>query len=214
MRSSGWARLERAGLCEEFDELGPDAATLCGGWTTRDLAAHLVVRESRPDASLGIVLKPMHAWTERVQREAAQRPWPELIAAVRNGPPVLSAFRLPGSESLFNLSEFFVHHEDVRRAQDGWAARDLDPEFADALWENLRRRAIPLFRRARVGVQLRRTDGRGGQCLAHPGSPQAVVSGPAAELMLYAFGRTGHALVSIEGDPAARAALSGTDLSL
>ncbi len=39
---------ERAELCDLFDELGPDAPTLCGDWTTADLAAHLVVRERNP----------------------------------------------------------------------------------------------------------------------------------------------------------------------
>jgi uncharacterized protein (TIGR03083 family) len=44
------ARAERAALCDLFDEVGPDAPTLCAGWTTRDLAAHLVIRERRADA--------------------------------------------------------------------------------------------------------------------------------------------------------------------
>ena len=39
---------ERAQVCLRFDELGPDAPTLCEGWTTFDLAAHLVVRERNP----------------------------------------------------------------------------------------------------------------------------------------------------------------------
>jgi hypothetical protein len=34
---------ERQQLCELFVELGPDAPTLLEPWSTRDLAAHLVV---------------------------------------------------------------------------------------------------------------------------------------------------------------------------
>jgi hypothetical protein len=30
-------------LCDLFEELGPDAPTLLGAWTTRDLAAHVVL---------------------------------------------------------------------------------------------------------------------------------------------------------------------------
>jgi hypothetical protein len=36
---------ERAPLCDLLDELGPQAPTLLDRWTTRDLAAHLVLRE-------------------------------------------------------------------------------------------------------------------------------------------------------------------------
>ncbi len=36
---------EREELCDLFLELGPEAATLCEGWTSTDLAAHLVLQE-------------------------------------------------------------------------------------------------------------------------------------------------------------------------
>src|SRR6476659_7483831 len=42
------ARTERAALADLLDQLGPDEPTLCGDWTTRDLAAHLTVRALRP----------------------------------------------------------------------------------------------------------------------------------------------------------------------
>ena len=32
----------------------------------------------------------------------------------------LTPYRLPGVERLTNLLEYFVHHEDLRRAQPGW----------------------------------------------------------------------------------------------
>ena len=38
--------LERRQLCELFIELGPDAPSLLGPWSTRDLAAHLVLRST------------------------------------------------------------------------------------------------------------------------------------------------------------------------
>ena len=52
---------ERAALCDLLDELGPDQPTLCEGWQTRDLAAHLVVREHRLDAAPGILLPAIAA---------------------------------------------------------------------------------------------------------------------------------------------------------
>ena len=36
------AQRERRALVETMRTVGPDAPTLCGDWTTRDLAAHLV----------------------------------------------------------------------------------------------------------------------------------------------------------------------------
>nr|BFE88977.1 hypothetical protein GCM10020093_115780 [Planobispora longispora] len=53
-----YARAERAALSDLFARLGPDAPTLCEGWTTFDLAAHLVLRERRLDAAPGIALSP------------------------------------------------------------------------------------------------------------------------------------------------------------
>ncbi len=61
------AQLERQTLSQLFDQLGPDAPTLCSGWTTLDLAAHLVVRERRPDSGPGLVWPPMAGYTDRVR---------------------------------------------------------------------------------------------------------------------------------------------------
>ena len=47
---------ERAALCDTLEKYGPDAPTLCAGWLTLDLAAHLVAREARSDAAIGLVL--------------------------------------------------------------------------------------------------------------------------------------------------------------
>ncbi|MFM7872077.1 MAG: maleylpyruvate isomerase N-terminal domain-containing protein, partial [Actinomycetota bacterium] len=51
------ARTERDLICDLFTNFGPDAPTLCAGWTTRDLAAHIAVRERRPDAAAGILIE-------------------------------------------------------------------------------------------------------------------------------------------------------------
>lgn len=56
---TAFARSERLALCETLRAVGPDAPTLCEGWLTRDLAAHLVLRESRPDAAPGIVVSAL-----------------------------------------------------------------------------------------------------------------------------------------------------------
>ena len=214
MTETSWAKSQRRELCDLFEVVGPDAPTLCGNWTTRDLAAHLIVRESRPEASAGIVLKPLAGWGERVRLQTSHRAWPDLINKVRSGPPVFSGFALPGVDSRLNLTEYFIHLEDVRRAQPTWVPRELDPKLSEALWKTLKARAIGFYRKARVGVRLQRTDADGGGALAHPGSPGVVISGPAQELLLYTFGRKGHAKVAIDGPPEVVAKFATTNLSI
>src|SRR6266496_1286185 len=130
---------ERAALCDLFEELGPDEPTLCEGWRTRDLAAHLVVRERRPDAAAGIMLKPFAGYTRHVQDGYAGKPWAELVELVRSGPPALSPTRIPAVDRLVNSVELFIHHEDVRRAQPSWQPRDPDPERDAVTWAAVKR---------------------------------------------------------------------------
>jgi len=213
MSASQHARRERLELAELMLTTGPDAPTLCEGWTTRDLAAHLVVRESRPDAGVGIVLPPMAGWTARVQRAVASQPYPELVRKVRTGPPTLSVFSLPGMEGQANLVEYVVHHEDVLRAQPGWEPRDLPPDLSDALWGRLRQMARLMYRRVPVGVTLVRTDGAGGTVVATAGSPMVTLTGPALELLLRSYGRRAVRL-DVDGDPEAVAAFESARIAL
>jgi uncharacterized protein (TIGR03085 family) len=203
------ARDERAALCALLDETGPQAPTLCEGWTTLDLAAHLVLREHRPDAAAGLVIGPLAGYTRRVQRMMAeQTPFTDLVATIRNGPPQLSPFRLPALDERTNLVEFFVHHEDVRRGAPGWAERKISPALSEALWQQLHNARFHL-RHAPVGVEFARDD-----VSADPGeervritakarTPVVTVIGSPAELTLWALGRTGAAQVRLDGTGAA-----------
>src|SRR4051794_21442907 len=134
---TAFARSERQALCDTLQSAGPDAPTLDEGWSARDLAAHLVLRETRPDASVGIVVAPLSGWTRRVQSGIAHEPWPRLVDRLRSGPPRWSPSALPGVDERLNLLEFVVHHEDVRRAVPGWQPRALSAELQDALWARL-----------------------------------------------------------------------------
>src|SRR5215208_3763328 len=96
------ARAERLALCALFLQLGPDAPTLLDDWTTRDLAAHLVVRERRPDAAAGIVMPVLARHAERVRVQERERPWPELVALVREGPPVWNPMRVGRVDTIAN----------------------------------------------------------------------------------------------------------------
>jgi len=190
---------------------------LCEGWTTLDLAAHLVLREHRPDAGLGLLGGPLAAHTRAAQRRLAQRtPYPRLVQMIRNGPPRLSLFGLPGADERANTVEYFVHHEDVRRAQPDWEPRKLDQGLTEALWSRLGMARFVL-RKAPVGVELARDDrpepaGPGGprvRITARARTPVVTVTGAPAELTMWVLGRTAAARVRLDGSEAAVAALSG-----
>ena len=197
MKAVDVARTERQELCDLFLEVGPDAPTLCAGWTTRDLAAHLVVRESRPDAAIGILVKPLAGYADTVQGKVARRPWAELVRDVRTGPPLLSPFRLPGAQGIADPFEFAIHHEDVRRAQPGWSPRTLPVAEQDLLWQRLARAGRLLARTSPVGIALRRSD-TGEMVVAKAGTPSVTLIGEPLELVLRLYGRR-ECVVDVEG---------------
>jgi uncharacterized protein (TIGR03085 family) len=195
------ARAERLALCDLLEELGPDAPTLLPGWTTAEMAAHLLARDVRPDAIPGMVLPQAQGWTERVQRGLRESvPYDEIVRRLRTGPPLLSAGRLPGGWRA-DLHEWFVHHEDVRRGDgsgprpDGAEQRALD----DGVWA-----VLPLFgpilaRRVDATVVLVSEDGR--RRRVRRGAAVVEVHGRPSELLLALFGRRPVAVVHAIGDP-------------
>jgi uncharacterized protein (TIGR03085 family) len=197
---------ERERLCDVFETVGPSAATLLDGWTAHDLAAHLVSRERDLVAGPCIVLPgPFARFAERRRARLAQtRDFGWLVKRIRSGPPP-GFFRIGWVRSFPNLNEFFVHHEDVRRA-NGMEPRVLAPEMDAALWNNVRRGGRHLSRRLRrdVGLELEwaRT---GARVVVRPGEPAARLTGLPGELLLYLFGRTDAAHVEVTGsaDPVA-----------
>jgi uncharacterized protein (TIGR03085 family) len=195
------ARRERAALCDLFLEVGPDEPTLCGEWTTRDLAAHLVMRERRPDGAAGIAMSKLAGYAAKVQAKIAEAEWAELVDSVRTGPPVWSPTRLPAVDALVNTAEFYVHHEDVRRAQSDWSARQLEADLVDALAKMLGRTAKPLTRSSKIGVVLEPSDvGHTSPIVANKSMPSATVRGPVGELVLFVFGRQAHTDVELVGN--------------
>jgi uncharacterized protein (TIGR03085 family) len=189
------ARTERAALADLFREVGPDAPTLCEGWTTRDLAAHLVVRGTRADVAGGIAIRALQGPLRRVQAKVAARPWATLVAAAARRP-----WWSPGPlDGPANGTEYFVHHEDVRRARPGWQPRTLPPESTAALWSAVGLRVRIVLRRTPAHVTVTApgfgsyTGGRGG--------PDVTLSGDPQELLIFLFGRQRHARVSLDGPP-------------
>ncbi|WP_370945234.1 TIGR03085 family metal-binding protein [Amycolatopsis sp. cg5] len=207
----GVARDERRALCDLFEELGPDAPTLCEGWTTRDLAAHLVVREHRIDAAPGIILPALAKHTERVQNDYAQRPWADLVSTIRTGPAWYWPTSFGALDELTNTAEFLVHHEDVRRAQPDWAPRPADTLRDKAAWASVKQSAKMYYRRSGIGVTLRTPAGQ--SVIAHGDGEAVSVLGEPMDLLLYSFGRSAVRL-SFEGTESAIATLQDTSRGL
>jgi uncharacterized protein (TIGR03085 family) len=202
-----YSRDERLALAALLEETGPDAPTLCAGWQTRDMAAHVVVRERRPDAGLGMIGGPLAGYTARVQQGYLGRhTYQELIGIFRSGPPRLSPFAIPGADEAANTVEYFVHHEDVRRGAEGWTERELPPGLSEALWKRLKSSRL-FLRGAPTGVVLARDDSME-RVLAKNGTPSVTVAGTPAELTMWLTGRTGAAHVTYQGTDEAVARLT------
>ncbi|KRB45658.1 MULTISPECIES: TIGR03085 family metal-binding protein [unclassified Terrabacter] len=208
------AQSERLLLCDELDRLGPDQPTMCEGWDTRDLAAHLLVREHRPDLTAGRFIPFLAGHLEKEQGKIAHGDYTALVDRVRRGAPVWNPMAHPKVDEVTNLIEFFVHHEDARRAQPGWEPRELSPQLSGKLWSALKRSSRLMFRKAPTGIVLI-AEGQGRYAAKLPDEHGTVVlRGTPAELVLYAYGRKSVARVEFEGDADDIAALQKTDLGI
>lgn len=204
------AQQERAALVTTMRGVGPEQATLCGDWTTRDLAAHLVVRERRLDAAPGILVPALAGYTARVQGQVtAQNDWNALLDQIASGPPLLSPFKL--LDPFVNVAEMFIHHEDVRRAVSGWEPRELDESTTAALARQVGLMARMTMSKTPGKVSLRTPDGK---TLATVGKgPAVVVTGDPGELLMFISGRS-EAKLEFAGDDDAVSAVRGGDRGL
>ena len=199
------AQRERAALVTTMRGVGPEQPTLCGDWNTRDLAAHLVVRERRLDAAPGILIPKFAGYTERVQNQvSAENDWNVLLDQVASGPPLLSPFKL--LDPFVNVAEMFIHHEDVRRAVSGWEPRELDESTTAALARLVSLMARMLMSKAPAHVTLRTPDGK---TLTSVGKgSEVMVTGDPGELLLFISGRD-EVKVTLTGDDDAVSAVRG-----
>jgi uncharacterized protein (TIGR03085 family) len=166
-----------------------------------------VLRERRPDAAAGILGGPLAGYTARIQNRIRERtPFPDLVEMIRSGPPRLSVMAIPGVDERANAVEFFVHHEDVRRAAADWEPRDITSGESAMLWQRLRTARF-MLRKAPVGVELARDDIETGQGADRPAfritaknaTPAVTVIGSPAELTMWVMGRSTRARVRFDG---------------
>jgi uncharacterized protein (TIGR03085 family) len=206
---------ERRALCDLFEELGPDVPTLLEGWTAKDLASHIVLRERDFIAGPCLVLPgPFQRFAERRRvRLAEHREFEWLVTRIRSGPP-RGFFRVGWVRSVPNLNEFFVHHEDVRRANGLGPRECLSPALEAALWRNVRQGRRYLSRRLRgVGLEISWA-GVDQRMTVRKATPSALLSGRPGELLLYVFGRQAAARVEVTGAAEAVAAVHRTHFGL
>jgi uncharacterized protein (TIGR03085 family) len=195
--------LERHELCDLLDKLGPDAPTVPEGWNTFDLLTHLVQRERDPIGAPGIVIPgPWHSLSERRRKGLKDKGFSTLVETLRGGPPV-GFFQVPWVRNVPNLNEFFIHHEDVRRA-NGMGPRTNPPALDEALWRNVKSGAWLLTRRVRGGgLELARAGTATTHRVRGGGPPVVRLTGAPGELLLYLFGRREVAEVELTGPPEA-----------
>ena len=197
------AQRERSALVATFREVGPHAPTLCEGWNTTDLAAHLVVRERRIDAAAGLALPFLAGYTAKVQDKLGRSTaWDALVDLVASGPPMYSPFKL--LDPIANLGEMFIHHEDVRRAVDGWEPRVLDASTAAQLRRQLGLMSRVMLSKLPAQAVLQTPEG---DRIATVGRGDTVtITGEPQELLLFVAGRDA-VRVDFVGEPQAVAAI-------
>lgn len=204
----------RAALVAALYAAGPNEPTLVEQWQTQHLAASVYLRENPHRIAgqsndvrstvgqdqiqqLGEEYSSRKAFYNLVRRIAEgpedppAEPRRSLLSRIRN-----SVKHRRRKDEDTRLMEFFVHTEDIRRAQARWAPRKLTDDYADALFAQLRDQARKYYANAKTGYVLIRTNGE--RIEAKRGTSLTYVTGPAGELVLHALGRPDDALVLID----------------
>jgi uncharacterized protein (TIGR03085 family) len=160
-----------------------------------------------------VVVRPLAGLTDRVSRRVAERDFTVLVERVRSGPPRYSPFAVPRVDAMVNTMEYFVHHEDIRRARPAWTPRELKERDEDRLWRIVRVAGRGLVRGSDVAVTIERTD-TGERAVLKKGGSAVVVRGLPSEVSLFVYGRKQHADVELLGADDDVARLRGSSLGV
>lgn len=191
---------EREKLAQLMLEKGPDAPTLCDGWTTADLAAHLYLRERKPHLAGGYFLPALSKTTKDAQAKVKQRPFDDVVNEWAAGPPV---FMKPFDKAM-NTSEHFIHHEDVRRGGGEVAPREFSRAVENDLMKAAELMGLMALKSSAVPVVLTPPNHPpvtlgGKRGVVDQGDRVVRVSGEPGELLLWVTGRDA-VEVRIDGD--------------
>jgi uncharacterized protein (TIGR03085 family) len=210
-QSRNLARAERERLCDLALTLGADAPTLCGDWTVKDLLAHLLVRERDPIGASGIWMPGLGKVTEWAMDRTARGDLEDLVQKLRS--PGLSPVNIPLVDKAFNTLEFYIHHEDIRRAQPSWEPRELTSYEHSQIWAALKTMGRGLVRNAGVPLAMHRTD-KDKRFVLKRGKDPVTVSGLPSEVALFLYGRPHHDGVTLDGPEDSVATLESSSLGL
>ena len=197
---------ERQALRSTLEELGPDAPTLVPKWTARDIAPHIVGGElaagvpvfvARSLVRRSIDVTFLQKAGAKQQDRLTGRGWDWALDRLGRNPPRLVHHPSIAPVSLF---EYWIHHEDVRRANGG--ARDAARDYP-AL-----QRCVEI-----VGCYVGKRLDDVTVVVEHPqgslafgsGTRQITLHGPCGEVLLWLAGRGAVAEADVSGD-------SGTDV--
>jgi len=193
-----WALIhaERATLCDMFDTLTADqwnAPSLCGGWTVKMVAGHLVsgAEQTGPRFFKGMAANGFrfNAMMDRDARRFGALGSAELTERLRAR---TSTTNHPPAPVMAMLGEAVVHGDDIRRplGLDGAPA----PEALIACLEMFKVTSFPVGAKKRIaGLRLVATD----TDWSHGSGP--LVTGPGVALLSVVCGRPA-ALGELSGD--------------
>ncbi len=187
-----FASRQRAALADLLDELGPFAPTECEGWQTQDLAAHLYVREHKLSALPGIGLDRFAEKTSQVQNQVLHSmDYPDLVEEIRTVGWIMRPL-----DALVNTSEFFIHHEDVLRANG--RSQTLTAKEQQELWPLVTVMARRVQTKAGDQLRITRSD-TGLEKQIGTGERIIHLRGLPSELLLHLTGRDSN--VELIADP-------------
>lgn len=185
------SQTERQSAIKLMRELGPAAPTLCSDWTVKDMAVHLYIRENHPRAAAGILWGSAQSLLEEKTKQISKLDLAVLLERLESG----SRFApLRWGDRWLNSVEYFVHHEDIRRAQPGMEQRQLSLAEQAELYQRIKFFAPLLLRKSHRPVVFEPTglprfvahEVRG---VAKAGDQVATVRGAIGELTMWLFGR-------------------------
>lgn len=183
-------REERRRLCATFDAAGPDARTLIGAWSAKELASHLAGQDrlagfpaflARSAVTLiGLRFTAVYRDRERATTllNGPTRPWQKSLATLTNPAP---RYLYRPRVAPIALWEYVVHHEDVRRPNGlpRHGLPDLQPVLTWLLTYSTPRLRAPI-----------RTETEGGRTRVEVGDTIAL-EGVTLDVVLWLSGRDG-----------------------
>ena len=191
------AKRERSALAQTLRNLGPDAPTLCQGWNSFDLLAHLIVRETRPDAALGIFIPALSSYSDKVAAKIKKSDFETLVQEFADGPKKFSPFAFPGIDNLANSIELVIHHEDLLRAQPNYVPRIFSETDKQFLWKRFTQSSKIFMRKAKIGIVAKSDQGT---YTVKTGKSCVTIQGEVVDLFLFAYGRKSAANIKFEGE--------------